>query len=119
MKGLLCRECVDFKALPPTGSVSCRCGNVTAWWTDPARGIAKFRARNQQSAFGMGFHNGFLLQGMEGLRGLAMPEDWRRLHDEATNAPGYMFDKSRRNCWVLIFKPGTTSDTSWDDDGQA
>jgi hypothetical protein len=119
MKGLLCSACVDFRALAPEGSVSCRCGNVTAWWVDPVRGVAKFRAINRQMAFGIGFHNSFLIEATTVLRGLAMPEDWRQLHEKATDAPGYMFDKSRRDCWALIFKPGSTSDTSWDDDGQA
>jgi hypothetical protein len=35
------------------------------------------------------------------------------LHDKATTAPGYAFDKLHRSCWVIIFTPGHTSDTAW------
>lgn len=112
MKGLLCAECVDFRAIAPSGVARCRCGNVEAWWVDPQRGVARFWARNRETAYGLGVHNHFL-QGAIAMRGKGLNAEWRDLHDNATASPGYLFDASNRACWALIFKPGLTSDTSF------
>lgn len=116
MKGLVCGECMDLRALPQGAlkPVSCRCENVTAWWIDPERGVARFHARGRRDfAFGMGLCNTYLLaalkQGPEGTSN----EAWRALHDRATDTPGYLFDKSNRGCWALLFRVGSTSDTAW------
>lgn len=117
MKGLLCAECVDFRALHPSGPVECRCGNVQGWWVDPQKGIARFWARNHDTAFGFGVNNQYL-RGATGV-GPAAPrtnEEWRMLHDVAIHAPGYLFDITNRACWALIFKPGYTNDTSFVDE---
>lgn len=115
MKGLACASCTDLRALPQEDliPVSCRCGNVTAWWIDGRRGVARFHARDRQHAFGLGLCNTYLLgalsQPMEGQPN----EEWRQLHADATDAPGYLFDQSNRGCWALLFRPGQSSDTAW------
>jgi hypothetical protein len=78
---------------------------------DGSRGVAEYQAHDREAAFGVGFNNRFLLAALQGET--QMHEDARRLHDLATDALGYVFDKSRAGCWVVVFKPGATSDTSW------
>lgn len=115
MKGLACAQCVDLRALPRNDlePVTCRCGNVTAWWVDGKKGVAQYHARYQVDAFGVGFHNGFLMSALAPKAPGFGDEAWRRLHHVSCEAPGYLFDHSRRDCWVILFKPGTVSDVSW------
>lgn len=94
-------------------TIECRCGNLRGRWVDPQRGIAEFAARNRALGFGIGFNNQFLVPALQGET--AMHADARRLHDIATTAPGYVFDKVRAGCWAIVFKPGSTSDTAWVD----
>lgn len=117
MKGIACGKCMDIRALPNIPplfeTVKCRCGNVRGRWKDPERGIAEYAAQVQSLAFGMGFNNDFLVPALRGAT--AMHEDARRLHDVATTAPGYVFDKVRAGCWAIVFRPGSTTDTSFVD----
>lgn len=118
MKGLACGRCADVRSLPNLPPlfewIECRCGNMRARWVDPERGIAEYAAKQTEFAFGVGFNNQFLIPALRGET--AMHEDARRLHDLATDAPGYVFDKSGASCWAIIFRPGATSDTSWAED---
>ena len=120
MKGLACLKCVDLRALAQGNlmPVSCRCENVTAWWIDGQRGVARYTAKAPTYALGVGFNNRFLLPALESAMssGIVPDEEWRKLHDEATTAPGYLFDAARRDCWVVVFKPGTVRDVEWASD---
>ena len=98
--------------------ISCRCGNVVAWWTNGRRGEALYHARHQVDAFGVGFNNGFWLPAIDASQRPRTPGGWRELHEASCRAPGYMFDESARNCWVVLFKPGTVSGVDWADDEQ-
>lgn len=111
MKGLACGRCGDFRALHRYGWTDCSCGNVRGRWTDPVRGIAEYDSQNRETAWGIGMNNDFYVPAIQGKT--AMYEDARALHDKATHAPHHIFDKSRASCWAVIFKPGSTNDTSW------
>jgi hypothetical protein len=42
------------------------------------------------------------------------------VHEQATDAPGYVFDKSRAGCWAVVVRVGITDDAAWAaDDGVA
>jgi hypothetical protein len=114
MKVLLCSNCMDIRAMHPHGKpTSCRCGEVTAWWTDSHRRTAKFYAPRKEFAWMIGLHNGFLA-GALARQGMRTPEFWRELHDEITStAHGYVFHDSQRKCWAAPFKPGWTNDVTW------
>lgn len=114
MKGLACSECVDLRLLSnrDRDPVSCRCENVTGWWIDGRAGVARYSAQRPAYAYGVGLNNQFLLPALH-LDGLGRDGQWRDLHDIATNAPNHLFDRARRNCWVVIFKPGNVSDVEW------
>lgn len=118
MKALVCGACADVRALPSIPPyeewTTCRCGNVSARWVDPRAGRAEFKAKDPGNAFVMGLHNGVFGPASQGR--LAMFEDFRAAHEAATDAPGYVFDKSRAACWAVIFRIGHTSDTAWAED---
>lgn len=113
MKGLFCGECFTIRTLPRTdGSpVHCDCGNVTGWWLDGRRGIARFAAARKEHVFFVGFHNHFLTGAVDGLTGT--DHSFRELHEAVTDSPNHHFDKSRKGCWAIILKPGLSSDTAW------
>lgn len=115
MKGLACATCMDLRALPQGDllPVSCRCGSVTAWWIDGSRGIARFHARDRSTAFGMGLNNTYLVGALTQPETSRPNDEWRKLHDDACECPGYLFDKTNRGCWALIFRPGQSNDTAW------
>lgn len=114
--------CLDIRALDPSCAwTTCRCGNAQARWEDPHRGTVKVRAADRLSVRILGVNNLFFVQGVEGLPTEMITQAggtsaaWRALHDKATSAPGYIFDKGHRGCWACIFKVGDTSDVSWEE----
>jgi len=114
MKALICAKCMDIRALPQgTEWITCRCENAKARWSDPNAGRMVVNAKDKQYVRVLGINNTFLLEA------LASPnlnnDSWRHLHDVATNAKGYVFDKEFRNCWACVFKVGETSDVSWEE----
>ncbi len=125
MKALFCGKCFDIRALDPEGEWTvCHCGNVQARWHDPGTGTVRVKARVRSVARIIGFHNGMLRRSINGPTEdeVAKAGDsykaWRQLHDDATNAKGYIFDKSFRGCWACMFEVGATGDVKWDDDPQ-
>jgi hypothetical protein len=123
MKALVCTNCIDIRALEPTGQwTSCRCGTVEARWLDPQKGTVRVRAKDQSKARILGLNNSYLIGGCKGPTHMEMVaaggqwEWWRNLHTEATNAPGYIFDKDKRACWATIVKVGETNDITWEPD---
>lgn len=122
MKALVCLFCMDIRALEPTGlRITCRCGNVTARWLDPEKGTVKVRAKEQELARILSLNNRYLISGGKGptheetVEAGGPWEWWRQLHDKATSAPGYIFDKSKRACWATLIKVGETNDVTWEE----
>lgn len=121
MKALFCTICLDIRALDPEGGWTvCRCGNLQARWLDPDKGTVKVKAQDQNRARMIGFNNHYLIGAAKGPAHLDMVkaggqwEWWRQLHDQATHAPGYIFDKDKRACWATIVKVGETNDITWE-----
>jgi hypothetical protein len=115
MKGLACGKCWDIRALSQENlePVFCRCGNTGGWWLDGRNGVARYTADATAYAWGVGFNNSFLRIIAESFGDMGTDEEWRMLHDVATEAPSYLFDKSRRSCWVILFKPGKVASVEW------
>ncbi len=92
----------------------CLCGNTGAMWEDPQAGKLVIATRGDKSnVLALGLNNQLLVRAIQASgRGQAW-QDYRDWHDIATDAPGYVFDKSRAACWAVIYKVGTTSDTRW------
>lgn len=125
MKQIVCGICNDFRALHPKGSVSCRCGNVTGWWVDPQRGIAKVKAKYKGDVRILGMHNSFLqfafsdemLRTSEWDRHKA----WREMHELVTSkeiSGGYLFQNIRRACPFVLICVGESSDVTWANDDE-
>lgn len=114
MKALLCGSCGDIQALQKEWR-SCRCGIVSAHWTNGALGLAEFRVDPdlRRYAFVLGLNNRLFGPALRGE--LGMFEDFRAAHELATDAPNHVFDKSRCGCWAVVFAVGRTNDVSWAD----
>lgn len=110
MKALACGSCADIQALQWEWR-TCKCGNTSARWVDPYAGTAEFRAKDRSKAFLLGLNNHLLEPALRGE--LGMFEDFRLVHERATDAPGYVFDKSRASCWAVIVRVGQTGDVTW------
>lgn len=91
---------------------SCQCGNVRARWLDERAGTMVADAGDKAKVRLLGMDNRMLIPMMAGV-GAQTWENSRLLHDIATNAPGYIFDKARAGCWAVIALIGSTSDTRW------
>jgi hypothetical protein len=118
MKVLYCCKCGDIRAFNETFT-SCRCGNTEARWVDPRLGTVHVRAREKAYARIIGLNNSMLRKSAELTDSLYIDyghSKWKEFHDEATNAPGYIFDKSLRNCWACIMRVGQTTDIAWSPD---
>ena len=120
-KALYCIACGTIRTFRRNGGLTaCECGAIKGWWVDGARGIAQLYVNHlddRQYGRVIGLHNGFLRGAAAGTAG--QTDDGNRvLHDLATDAPNYLFDKSRRSCWAVVIAPGESNDTSWATDEQ-
>jgi len=124
VKVLLCTLCIDMRALDPDGSwVQCRCGNSGARWLDPEKGSVRCRAKDRSKLRIVGLNNKFLVEGCRGptYEDLKVTDRWtwwRKLHDAATKAEGFIFDKDKRACWAAIIKVGDTTDINWEPESE-
>jgi hypothetical protein len=73
--------------------------------------------RDKSKVHGLGLNNSLLRSALSA-HGQTW-EDYRAWHDTATDAPGYVFDKSRAGCWAVVFAIGSTSDTRWASDEES
>jgi len=114
MKLLFCAKCFDIRAFDPTGQTwtSCRCGNMQAKWVDPHAGTVVVRARQREYARIIGLNNAMLYDAAEAPN--KSSEQWRKAHEHATNAPGYLFDWRVRSCWAVIVRVNEASGVAWD-----
>lgn len=113
MKALFCTLCFDIRGLDPDGAwTPCRCGNMAARWIDANKGTVSVKATNRERARILGMNNQMLTAAVNA--GSHDDECWKKKHDEATNAKGYIFDKSARDCWACIVRVGETGDITWE-----
>ena len=109
MKALFCLRCGDVRGLQENW-VFCKCRQASARWTDPHAGKAEVRATDRGAVFMLGLNNQMISHAAYGPH---EDKDWRDFHDQATTAPGYLFDKSHRGCWAVLFCIGETGDVKW------
>ena len=120
-KALVCAKCMDIRGLDPDSEwTTCYCGACSARWVDPLKGTVRVRASDKTLPRILGLNNRFFIQAVRGLSHEQMVaaggqwEAWRKLHTDATEAPGYIFDKALRSCWACVIKVGETGDVTWE-----
>lgn len=114
MKAIICAKIGTTHLFTPGHGEwnACECGSTKAKWEDPEAGKIVVAVRGDRTPVrGLGLSNQLLLPALLS-QGQAW-EDYRHWHDVATEAPGYVFDKSRAGCWAVVFRIGTTSDSRW------
>lgn len=103
MKAIICTGHGDVHIHSFTQEwTACLCGNVKARWEDPQAGTVVVTTRvpaGRDRVRLLGLNNQLLLPAVTA-RG-QMWEDFRAWHEQATDAPGYIFDKSRAACWAV------------------
>ena len=114
MKAIICaRGSVEIFSFTSEWTL-CRCERVAAKWLDPRAGTVvvatKFLGDREYVKL-LGLNNQLLVRAV-GARGQSW-EDYRDWHDLATDAAGYIFDKSRASCWAVVAMIGTTNDVRW------
>lgn len=123
MKALVCTKCMDIRALEPNGAWTvCRCGNTEGRWLNPQEGQVRVRAKDRSFVRFLGLNNRFLIRAIEGPTTKELIASggqwswWKKLHEFATDAKGYIFDKQFRECWAVVIKVGDTGDIKWEDE---
>lgn len=112
VKAIVCGKCADIRALRSSGPVTCECGNVTGWWIDPNRGIARVYATDRSLAKIMGVHNGLVRAAFSAYDFSA--QRWQDIHKALCEvADGFLFKD--RNCPVVIVAIGMSNDVTWAD----
>lgn len=92
------------------------CIHTAVRWRDSVRGLLEVTSfHGPEGVVVIGLHNGFIAA----LATSPSHEQWRSHHDRATDAPGYLFDKSVRNCWAVLVRPGESNDVFFIDYGEA
>ena len=112
MKILMCARCFGFHSFS-TEWRFCECRNMAAKWIDPNAGTVHVLGRNKNRTFIIGMNNRFLSGAILSDPALRNDEAARELHNIATDAKGFLFDKSIRNCWAVVIRPGQTNDIYW------
>lgn len=87
------------------------CLHTAVRWRDSFRGLLEVTSlHGPEGVIIIGLHNGFLAA-LPAFKTGTPAEKWREHHDFVTNAPGYLFDKSKRDCWAVVVRPGESNDT--------
>jgi len=111
MKAIVCAEHGDLHIFTfGTEWTTCVCGNVKVKWVDPDAGTVVVAARSKERVRLLCLNNRYLAAAL-----LNKPDftALRGLHDAATQAPGFIFDKEKANCWAVVTEVGRTSDVRW------
>lgn len=114
MKALFCANCNDIRAPNPINGVwsFCSCEKSAIRWVDGSHGRAEVKAIDKSMVRVIGIDNTFLQFAFHD--SVHTDAEWRDLHIMETNrAVGYLFHVSRRNCGMVIFRVGETSDVTW------
>jgi len=83
------------------------CAHSAVRWRDGDKGLLEVTAFHGEGDVAiLGLHNGMV--GMLSIK--PEHEGWRNAHDKVTEAPGYLFDKSKRACWAVLVRPGESND---------
>lgn len=83
------------------------CAHTAVRWRDGGKGLLEVTSfHGPDSVAVLGLHNA-----MVGVLS-ARPSHggWRNAHARVTDAPGYLFDKSKRDCWAVLVRPGESND---------
>lgn len=84
------------------------CLHTGVRWRDAATGLLEVTSlRGAGNVAVIGLHNSMFYGLMHGPHSSAY---WRDMHELVTDAPGHLFDRSRRNCWAVLIRPGQSND---------
>lgn len=114
MKILFCGRCFSFHSFKEKIWTFCDCKQMAARWLDPNKGTVQVLAQVISRTFIIGMNNRFLMDSVA--ESAMMDTQWREAHKAATDAPGYLFDESRRGCWACVVRIGQTVDIDWHPD---
>lgn len=95
-----------------TDWTACSCGNVKARWIDPKRGTVVAAAKDRSKVRLLGMNNDYLIHAIKNCEAMTWRE-FRMLHAQAVDAPGYLFDIERIGCWAVIVEIGRSNDVRW------
>lgn len=120
-KAALCTTCYDILSPYRDWETNrawrwCQCDHIGVRWLDGARGLIEVTSLHGPDYVRViGIHNGFLAAAIKHQRLLF--EDWRRLHEESTEAVSsdYLFHRDKRNCWALVVRVGESGDVTYVD----
>ncbi len=96
----------------------CSCGNVRVRWLDPKAGTVVVAAKNRATVRLLGLSNSYLIPAINLLGRSLEWEEYQELHYEATEAPGYLFDKKKIGCWAAVVRIGRSNDVRWANDAE-
>ena len=83
------------------------CLHTAVRWRDGHKGLLEVTSlHGPEGVVVVGLHNQFL----GALAEITSDEAWRRHHERVTDAPGYLFDKSKRACWAVVTRVGQSND---------
>lgn len=92
------------------------CSHSAVRWRDGAKGLLEVTSlHGPEGVVVIGMHNAFV----GALAAKPDHEGWRRVHDRVTTAPGYLFDKSMRDCWAVLTRVGQSNDVFFVEYGEA
>lgn len=113
-KAIMCTTCGQIVGpRPRTQEVwtwcSDPCVHSAVRWRDGAKGLLEVTSMHgPEGVVVIGLHNAFIAQ--LGAATALSDEQWRTTHRMVTDAPGYLFDKSKRDCWAVLTRVGQSND---------
>jgi len=84
------------------------CHHTGVRWRDGYKGLLEVTSfHGALDLRVIGLHNGFL----QSVTSIPMTHAGHRgEHERATHAPGYLFDRSKRDCWAVVVRVGESND---------
>jgi hypothetical protein len=116
-KAVLCVACNDIRSPSNKWNSTtdrpwrwCACEHVAVRWRDGHKGtleVVSLHGPEQIRVIGLNNH---FLRIAIGCGETMTDDQWRDLHARQGDAPGYLFDSGKRDCWALVVRVGQSGD---------
>lgn len=89
----------------------CSCGSTKAKWINPDAGTVVVASKDRSKVKLLGMNNAYLIPACT--QGYLTWSEYQLLHENAVDAPGYLFNKDKVCCWAAIVDIGRSNDVRW------
>jgi hypothetical protein len=112
MKAIICHADCEVRIFTfGTEWTACPCGKTKAKWLDACKGTVVVASECPERVRLLGMNNDYLIAAIRAEN--ISWEIYQKMHEQASDAPGYLFNKDKCACWAVVCEVGRSNDVRW------